>query len=96
MYTGSVGTAPAKQEHTSVPPLTEAIHRSSRTSSCSQRNPSGGSGEPVVATHRTRARSKSRAGWTPALWHAMTYAADVPKRVAPVRSAMRHCAPVSG
>ena len=51
MCTGSVGTAPAKQEQTSVPPLTEAIHRSSRTSSCSQRKPSGGSGEPVVATH---------------------------------------------
>ena len=30
MCTGRVGTAPAKQLHTSVPPLTEAIHRSSR------------------------------------------------------------------
>ena len=96
MWTGRVGTAPAKQEHTSVPPLTEAIHRSSRTSSCSQRNPSGGRGEPVVATHWTRERSKSREGWTPALRQAMTYAAEVPKRVAPVRSAMRHWAPVSG
>ena len=39
------------------PPLTEAIHRSSRTSSWSQRKPSGGSGEPVVPTHWTRERS---------------------------------------
>ncbi len=75
MYTGRVGTAPAKQEQTSVPPLTEAIHRSaplSANSSCSQRKPSGGSGEPVVATHCTRERSWSRAGWTPALRQAMT------------------------
>ncbi len=54
MCTGRVGTAPAKQLHTSVPPLTEAIHRSAPTSSCSQRKPSGGSGEPVVATQLTR------------------------------------------
>ena len=97
MWTGRVGTAPAKQLHTSVPPLTEAIHRSLRaTSSWSQRKPSGGSGEPVVATHLTRERSRSRAGWTSALRQAMTYAAEVPKRVAPVRSATRHWAPVSG
>ena len=41
-------------------------------------------------------RSRSRPGWTPALRQAMTYAAEVPKRVAPVRSAIRHWAPVSG
>ncbi|CAM5322494.1 hypothetical protein SCALM49S_08742 [Streptomyces californicus] len=72
MWTGRVGTAPAKQEQTSVPPLTEAIQRSSATSSWSQRKPSGGSGEPVVATHWIRERSKSRPGWTSALRQAMT------------------------
>ena len=96
MYTGSVGTAPAKQLHTSVPPLTEAIHMSSVTSSWIQRKPSGGSGEPVVATHLTRERSKSRPGWTSALRQAMTYAAEVPKNVVPVRAATLHWAPGSG
>ncbi len=72
MYTGRVGIAPAKQLQTSVPPLTEAIHMSSATSSWIQRKPSGGSGEPVVATQRTRERSKSRPGWTSALRQAMT------------------------
>lgn len=71
MYTGRVGTAPAKQLHTSVPPLTEAIHMSGDTSSWIQRNPSGGSGEPVVATQVTRERSKSWPGRTPALRQAM-------------------------
>lgn len=96
MWTGRVGTAPAKQEHTSVPPLTEAIQRFSRTSSWSQRKPSGGSGEPVVATHFTDERSKSRPGCTSALAQAITYAAEVPYRVARVRSATRHWAAVSG
>ena len=41
---GGSGTAPAKQLHTSVPPLTEAIQRSWPTSSWSQRKPSGGQG----------------------------------------------------
>lgn len=53
-----------------MPPLTEAIHISAplaANSSCSQRNPSGGSGDPVVATHCTLDRSKSLAGCTPAL-----------------------------
>ncbi len=72
MWTGRVGTAPAKQLQTSVPPLTDAIQRSSATSSWSQRKPSGGSGEPVVATHFTAERSKSRAGWTSAFLQAIT------------------------
>ncbi len=95
-WTGRVGTPPAKQLHTSVPPLTEAIHRSRATSSCSQRKPSGGSGEPVVATQPTADRSRSRPGWMPALRQAMTYAAEVPKTVVPVCSATRHCAATSG
>lgn len=75
MWTGRVGTAPAKQLHTSVPPLTEAIHRSapfSANSSWSQRKPSGGRGDLVVATHLILDRSWSREGWTPALRQAMT------------------------
>ncbi len=74
VWTGSVGTAPAKQLHTcTVPcaPLTEAIHMSAATSSWIQRKPSGGSGDPVVATHLTRERSKSRPGCTSALRQAM-------------------------
>ena len=74
MWTGRVGTAPAKQLQTSVPPLTEAIQRSAPfgEASWSQRKPSGGSGEPVVATQLMAERSRSRAGWTPALRQAMT------------------------
>lgn len=75
MWTGRVGTAPAKQLQTSVPPLTEAVHRSAPPSvkeSCSQRKPSGGSGEPVVATQVMAERSRSRAGWMPSLRQAMT------------------------
>ena len=73
MWTGRVGTAPAKQLQTSVPPLTEAIHRSSATSSWSQRKPSGGSGEPVVATQLTLDEVEvAGRGGRPALRQAMT------------------------
>ncbi len=97
MWTGRVGTAPAKQEQTSVPPLTEAIQRSSRDLVVQPAEAVGRQRRAGGGDAAARGRGRGRGpGWTPALRQAMTYAAEVPKSVAPVRSAIRHWAPVSG
>ena len=62
------------------------------TCSWIQWNPSGASGDPVRPSCRTRERSATSRGTTPAFIAACTKAALVPKNVVPVRSASCHSA----
>ena len=57
--TGTRGDEPTKAVQTSVPPLMELTGTPS--SSCTQRNPSGGSGAPVEPTQRKRAALRVQA-----------------------------------
>ena len=90
--TGSNGTAPTNAAHTSVPPLTDCTWTSAPTTSCTQRNPSGGSGAPVDPTPRMRWAG----GTMRALRHAMRKGALTPNTSTPVSDAIRHNAPRSG
>src|SRR5205085_11809763 len=65
-FTGSRGDPPTKAEHTSVPPLMEASHRSFLTCSYTHWKPSGGKGEPVDPMPLSLLRSYVRLGSIPA------------------------------
>jgi hypothetical protein len=93
--TGSVGTPPTNAVQTSVPPEVENS-QTSPSCSCTQSNPSGGSGEPVDPTAWSAERSPWSASETPAFAQAPMYAALVPKIVIPASAAKPQSAPVSG
>ncbi|GAA3131266.1 hypothetical protein GCM10020001_061750 [Nonomuraea salmonea] len=84
--------APTNPVHTSVPPENDP---SGVPGSCpaSQAKPSGGSGEPVEPTPRSRSSPSSR---SPAFSEAMMYGAPTPKYVTSSEAAMRHRAAGDG
>ena len=79
--TGTRGDEPTKAVQTSVPPLMELTGTPS--SSCTHRNPAGGSGAPVEPTQRKRPRS----GCRPALRLASRNGAEAPNTVRSVSAA---------
>src|SRR5690606_5061713 len=82
---GWSGVAPTHPVHASVPPENDPT---GTPGSCSatQANPSGGSGDPVEPTPRSRS---SPSGTIPAFIEAMMYGAPVPKYVTPSAAAIR-------
>ena len=69
---------PTKALHTSVPPDIEPIWAVDDTASCTQRNPSAGSGAPVEPMPRSRERSTDAPGVRPSLRQAIRNGAEVP------------------